>query len=253
MRTSILSVLAISLCLSACSTTRLALAPIEHPTEVPLVYRTGSDCGALEAGTGIDSTAAAAAERVQVTFVRLSTAESEALLGPIGARPAALEVALADAERLLASVVAQNAGRLENAGLVALAPGSTGEIRVARQCAYVAAFELSQTPGMAIADPIVAVTEDGYLLRLGARTPMEADAFELSVELVLSDLDQPMRERLLTLPGSAIPVTVQEPAWMTQRIQTSATLSDTRALLLAGIPAREEGQTLLLVLRREKR
>ena len=40
---------------------------------------------------------------------------------------------------------------------------------------------------------------------------------------------------------------------MTQRIQTSATLSDTRALLLAGIPAREEGQTLLLVLRREKR
>jgi hypothetical protein len=245
--------LALILC-TACSTTQLALKPIESPRELPLTYRTCWEAGALDATDASDEIVAdGVAARVHVSFVHLSTAESESLFGPIGARPAALEVSLADAERVLDAIQVQSSERVVDSGVVAVSADKPGTVRVARQCAYIAAFELSQTPGMAIADPIVKVLEDGYYLRLAARGASDAAATEIAIEFVLSDLEQPMREHVIRLPGSAIPVTVQEPECMTQRIQTNATLSDSRALLLAGIPAKEDGQTMLVVLRSEKR
>ena len=256
MRTFDHCILGLTLSLAACSSTRLALAPIENRQELPLTYRTGWESGSLEAGPVSSEVAPdapnATAARVRVTFVHLSTAESEALFGPIGARPAALEVTPADAQRLLDSVQAQSAERVIEPGVVSVASGQPGELRVSKQCAYVAAFELSQTPEARVADPIVQVIEDGYLLRLSALSPAEDGAAKLGVELVSSDLERPMREHVIHLSGSSLPVTVQEPACLTQRLQTSAALSDTRALLLAGIPAREAGRTLLVVLRRER-
>ncbi len=236
----------------ACSTTRLALEPIESSHELPLTYRTGWEQGSLEAaGPGAELAAEPSEVRIRTTLVQLSTAESETLFGPIGARPAALEVAPADVERLLVSIDAQHSERLLSYGSLKLAEGKPAELRVARQCAYVAAFELSQRPGEAIADPIVQVAEDGYLLRITLRPCDESASLELAVEVVRSDLELPMREHVISLPGSAIPVTVQQPAFFTQRIQTNASLSAERALLLCSIPAREAGQTMLVVLRRE--
>lgn len=237
---------------SGCSTTRLALEPIEGLRQLPLSYRTSWEQSALEAGSAAPAAADnSAATRVRVRFVNLSSAESEAMLGSPGARPVALEVKLQDVEGLFAAMQAQGSKRVFESSTLAIAPDQPGELRVASQCAYIAAFQLSQTPEQAIADPIIEVTEDGCLLRLFARPSSEAGTLELSVDLALCELERPIQQREIVLAGGLSPLTVQVPANFKQRIQTDASLSGERALVIAGIPAREAGQTLMVVLTRD--
>jgi hypothetical protein len=241
---------------TACSAPRsgrLALEPIDSRREVPLSYRTGWGVAALDAG----AVCAAEAEpsdtaRIRVTFVTLTTDESEALLGPIGGRLAALEVSPADLAKLLETVRKQRVERLIDGGAVVVAVGRPGEVRVTRQVSTIAAFELTQRPGEAIADPVIDVAEEGCLVRLVRRAPAGGGTGdEFSIEFVASTLEHPIREHALSLPGSTVEVTIQAPAFLTQRVETGATLSSEKALLLAGIPSTGLGETMLVALRRE--
>lgn len=242
---------------SACSTTHLSLAPLEGPTEVPLTWRAGweqtpthAEAGELDTSVDFSSFTAVNTTDVNVVVVRLGLSESEALLGEIGSRPAAFQVAPAEIERMLRAISAQDGGRITDLGSIGVAPDRAGRVAITGQKAYIAAFEVSQTPGHAIGDPIVQVAEHGITVHLAPRASTEKGALDLDVNLTLKNLELPMRERKLTLFGSAEPVTVQEPAALIQRIQVNASLSGERALLIAGIQTLEKGETHLIVLRR---
>lgn len=244
---------------TACTTTHLALEPLRVERELPYFYRTGWDYGDLaRAAAPLPAGAPAQAEvpgsqgglpavKLVARVLRLPDEEARAMLGAADGRIAVLEVPAEDLERALAGLGARSVGPMLEREFELPAVGAA-DLRVAHQRAYIAAVEVERSGDAAIADPIIEVVEEGFRLRV---TPVAGGATdEFEVELIACDLERPPRERSIAFPGTSATMTVEQPSLFTQVVRARAVIGARTSLLLAGIPSRREGASMMLAVRR---
>jgi len=112
-------------------------------------------------------------------------------------------------------------------------------ISVLNQVAYVQDFDVEIAQGSSIADPIVAVIQDGVILDV--RPVVSADRRFIKLELrpTVAKLRRPMEERVTTL-GSQNSVTIMLPEVEIQRVRTSIPIPDGGTVLLGGMKESEK-------------
>ena len=106
-------------------------------------------------------------------------------------------------------------------------------LSVLDQVAYVQDFDVEIAQAASIADPIVAVIQDGVILDV--RPVVSADRRFITLELrpTVATLTRPIEERVTTL-GSQNSVTIMLPEVEIQRIRTSIPIPDGGTVMLGG-------------------
>ena len=106
-------------------------------------------------------------------------------------------------------------------------------LAVLNQVAYVQDFDVEIAQAASIADPIIAVIQDGVVLDV--RPVVSADRRFITMELrpTIAQLQRPIREQITTL-GSQNSVTIQLPEVEVQRVRTSIPIPDGGTVLLGG-------------------
>ncbi|MFT5051168.1 MAG: Flp pilus assembly secretin CpaC/tetratricopeptide (TPR) repeat protein [Chlamydiales bacterium] len=106
-------------------------------------------------------------------------------------------------------------------------------LSVLNQVAYVQDFDVEIAQAASIADPIIAVIQDGVILDV--RPVVSADRRFITLELrpTIAQLKRPIREQITTL-GSQNSVTIQLPEVEIQRVRTSIPIPDGGTVLLGG-------------------
>lgn len=109
-----------------------------------------------------------------------------------------------------------------------------GNLAVLNHIAYVQDFNVEIAQAASIADPIVAVTQDGVVLDV--RPVVSADRRFITLELrpTVAVLRRPIREVVTTL-GSQNSVTIQLPEVEYQKVRTSIPMPDGGTVLLGGM------------------
>ncbi|MFN0245142.1 MAG: hypothetical protein ACKVWV_19840 [Planctomycetota bacterium] len=109
-----------------------------------------------------------------------------------------------------------------------------GNLAVLNHIAYVQDFNVEIAQAASIADPIVAVTQDGVVLDV--RPVVSADRRFITLELrpTVAVLQRPIREVVTTL-GSQNSVTIQLPEVEYQKVRTSIPMPDGGTVLLGGM------------------
>jgi len=112
-------------------------------------------------------------------------------------------------------------------------------LSVLTQVAYVQDFDVEIAQAASIADPIIAVIQDGVILDV--RPVVSADRRFITMELrpTIAVLKRPIEERVTTL-GSQSSVTIQLPSVEIQRIRTSVPMPDGGTILLGGMKVSEK-------------
>ena len=107
-------------------------------------------------------------------------------------------------------------------------------LSILNQVAYVQDFDVEIAQAASIADPIVAVIQDGVILDV--RPVVSADRRFITLELrpTVAVLKRPIEERVTTL-GSQNSVTIMLPDVEIQRVRTSVPLPDKGTVLLGGM------------------
>jgi hypothetical protein len=117
---------------------------------------------------------------------------------------------------------------------------------VVQQEAYVESYELVVTPDAAIADPRVAVLQDGIMLVVTGRNDAASGKTALDFELTLTEYERPFRVREIQLLSAAAPVQIQVPEGLVRRLSTSANLGPDDVLVIGGSALPLEGDKVLL-------
>jgi len=112
-------------------------------------------------------------------------------------------------------------------------------LAVLNQVAYVQDFDVEIAQGASIADPIIAVIQDGVVLDV--RPVVSADRRFITLELrpTIAELQRPIAEKITTL-GSQNSVTIQLPEIEIQRVRTSIPIPDGGTVLLGGTKVSEK-------------
>jgi len=112
-------------------------------------------------------------------------------------------------------------------------------LSVLNQVAYVQDFDVEIAQAASIADPIVAVIQDGVILDV--RPVVSADRRFITLELrpTIAELQRPIAEKVTTL-GSQNSVTIQLPQVEIQRVRTSIPMPDGGTVLLGGMKVSEK-------------
>jgi Flp pilus assembly secretin CpaC/tetratricopeptide (TPR) repeat protein len=112
-------------------------------------------------------------------------------------------------------------------------------ISILNQVAYVQDFDVEIAQAASIADPIIAVIQDGVILDV--RPVVSADRLFITLELrpTVALLKRPIEERVTTL-GSQNSVTIMLPEVEIQRVRTSVPLPDGGTVLLGGMKESEK-------------
>jgi len=112
-------------------------------------------------------------------------------------------------------------------------------LSVLNQIAYVMDYDVEIAQAASIADPIVAVIQDGVILDV--RPIVSADRRFITLELrpTIAELQRPIEERPTTL-GTQNSVTIQLPEVEIQRVRTSIPIPDGGTVLLGGMKVSEK-------------
>jgi hypothetical protein len=232
--------------LGACAAARAPITPAAPGESFAVLYRVDLASTTLELPEWDPKAeeAAAAAEgavqplvRVSCTILRARSADVRAALGTPGERLFALSLERAERDRLLAWLSEAPEAELISAPELVLHDGQRGHLSVLNQVAYVAAFEVAQDAGIAVADPQVDVAQEGLVVATRPRLSSDGARVALEIELIDASLERPLRFEELRLPGGAAPVQVQRPSCLTQRLATRADLALGASLALGGQPA----------------
>ncbi len=116
-------------------------------------------------------------------------------------------------------------------------------LTVLNQLAYVQDYDVEIAQAASIADPIIAVVEDGVILDV--RPVVSADRRFITLELrpTVAELKRPIRELVTSLGNTGNPVTIQLPELEVSRARTSVPMPDGGTVLLGGFKI-HEGQDL---------
>ncbi|MFT5285613.1 MAG: type II secretory pathway component GspD/PulD (secretin), partial [Planctomycetota bacterium] len=112
-------------------------------------------------------------------------------------------------------------------------------LTVLNQIAYVQDYDVEIAQAASIANPIIAVIEDGVILDV--RPVVSADRRFITVEMrpTVAELLRPIPEFTTSLGGGTA-VTIQLPQLQLSRVRTSVSIPDGATVLLGGLRIREE-------------
>ncbi len=112
-------------------------------------------------------------------------------------------------------------------------------LTVLNQVAYIQDYDVEIAQAASIADPIVAVIEDGVILDV--RPVVSADRRFITLEMrpTVAELRRPIPEFTTSLGGGTA-VTIQLPELEISRVRTSVPMPDGSTVLLGGLKVREE-------------
>ncbi|MCZ6597930.1 MAG: hypothetical protein O7B99_09850 [Planctomycetota bacterium] len=116
-------------------------------------------------------------------------------------------------------------------------------LTVLNQVAYVQDYDVEIAQAASIADPIIAIVEDGVILDV--RPVVSADRRFITLELrpTVAELVRPIRTITTSLGNTGNPVTIQLPELNISRARTSVPMPDGGTVLLGGFKV-HEGQDL---------
>ncbi len=112
--------------------------------------------------------------------------------------------------------------------------GARGNLSVLNQVAYVQDFDIEIAQAASIADPIIAVIQDGVVLDV--RPVVSADRRFVTLEMrpTIANLKRPIQEKP-TSTGTQNTVNIQLPEVEIQRVRTSIPIPDGGTVLLGGL------------------
>jgi len=126
--------------------------------------------------------------------------------------------------------------------------GQTGAVQVGRQISFVADFDVEVATTAFIADPVIDVVWDGVLAEFTAWSNTD-DQIQLSLEIAVSDVEEPMQTFQTSLGALAQPVTIQIPSYVKTEIRRSLTVADGGSALVRLADGPDTRRLLLLSVR----
>lgn len=235
--------------LASCAASREHLTPLAALRDVPVTFHATLAPRAGEAPTApapaepapqIAVAAPADVERVEITcrWVRVRARTLHELL-PAGERAAhGVVVARAGVEALVPRLHELHEVALVSAPRIVLGERGAGLVRVANDTSFVRGFGLELVGGVLMVDPEIAVVREGFSVHASGRV-VSGDVVELDLELASASLVRPIAERVVALPGSNAPVSIQTPITFEQRMSARTALGEDELLLLAGFVDRD--------------
>ena len=140
--------------------------------------------------------------------------------------------------------VARTEADLVTAPKLLLHSGARGSLAVVDQAAYVESFKVVSTDSSLIADPVIGVATEGIKVDLTATAADEA--VHLDVRAAYADVRLEASKREVRLPGTAAPVTLQQPLTLLQLVQTEGLLHQDHQLMVV-TPGNDPGASLVLL------
>jgi len=233
-----------------------ASAPVTYHAELTSHAVRVGDLGAQwSSEMPVDASADGDAPVVDVRL-RMISLPFDVAAGALGYRThgkQAIVVDRAAAGRLIEQLVAEGRATELSAPRLATYAGQTGSLSITNQIAYIESFRVDATDDQLIADPNVGVAEDGMLLTVepGFVGP-DGDTIELMLELASVQLARPIESIEARIPGATMPVTLQTPLSMSQRLATLVRLAPDEAVVLGGLAGREADEFVFAIVTAER-
>lgn len=247
------SALLLGLLLGACASVRhQAIAPLRELRSVDARLEIRPGLAGLERQDvrfDPDPDPEAPLVRVRARFLALERGLAAEVLEGRARGLAASVCSRDEATRLLRDLgAAAGGGERVDESVLTLHAGQEGSIAVLNQHAYLAAFELVASGAALLADPEVAVAQEGWVLTCTSRLDEAGRGTLLDLELVLADLELPFGQRSIDLVGA--PLVLQVPSSVVRTLRTRVVLGADEALVLGGegLPAEGDGRSLLVLL-----
>lgn len=226
--------------LAACaSNPRAPLVAVRAERAVEVVYR--ASCAPQRA----DLRAAAAAEAVPLDegrersavsceFVVLDSRDLQAFRG--ASEPFGCVLSRTEFERVRSELAAHGTYAPVHAPKLVLADGARGDIAMTKESAFLRSFEVTRGENSLLADPEIAVAQEGVLL--DARATRRADGgVALELALTSSALVRPFTETYVHVSPLRNPVMLQIPIAFEQHLAANAALGEDEVLVLGGLYA----------------
>ncbi|QDU66668.1 hypothetical protein [Engelhardtia mirabilis] len=142
-------------------------------------------------------------------------------------------------ELILRAVSKSERQELVTAPRILIFNTARSHLSVLNQQAYVQDYDVEIATGASIADPIIAVVEEGVVLDV--RPVVSADRRYITLELrpTVAELQRPIRE-ITTGLANLTPVTIQLPELDIQKVRTTVPLPDGGTVLLGGLKVHTE-------------
>ncbi|MEM1450190.1 MAG: hypothetical protein AAF957_19345 [Planctomycetota bacterium] len=238
--------------LGACaSTAKAPLTALDAPADLPIDYSAKVAPGVwrfetpvLEGDLTTESADPAALEsgpfiEIDASFTPLTLDQVEELFGHRRVGPWAVTVSRTAGRRVLAELGAAPA----HSQIVVVADGQKGDVAIVNQVAYIERFDVESTSTATIGDPIIGVASDGIEVTFVGR--IEGDRIALEIELAQSELQRPIQEVDVQLPGALNTATIHQPVTSQQNVKITPTV-DGRTDVLIGVPLAGESRDILV-------
>ncbi len=137
---------------------------------------------------------------------------------------------------------------------IACLDGQTASMEIGRQISYVADFDVEVGMGEFICDPVIEVVWDGLAAKFTAwsteASGMEDGGIHVGLNVVISDVEEPMGTFTTTLGAGTSPVTIQIPSFVKTEFSRLIVVEDGESTLVRLADGPDTRRLLLLTVRR---
>jgi hypothetical protein len=181
---------------------------------------------------------------VLVEIVSLPRAAAERLFDGAPRELGGWRVERQGAETRLAELVDSGIAESVADSRMCVFAGQSAFISVLNQIAFISSFEVEKSADTLIADPVVGVLQDGILACLRPTRATDG-TLSLALELSMTDVELPIQDAEVRIPGSVHPVTLQLPIASRQVLRTTFGLTPGECAVLSGLAPADPGRRLL--------
>ena len=172
---------------------------------------------------------------IETRLVEMPYETAHALLGADGT-PQVLSVVTQDASNLLKSLINENSARVVSAPRLTCFDQQRANISVVTQHAFVSGFEVNDSKGGRVLDPVIETVNDGLVLAL--KPEIKEGKISLEIHLVEAELVKPIAEGEVKLDGATIKL--QLPVRHIQKLTTKALVEDGGTIMVSRTKATDK-------------
>lgn len=172
---------------------------------------------------------------VSARVLLMDASVAEELLGWAAHDKRTIRVDRPALEEALDPLVASGAIEQVSAPRLMVLDGQRGSIAIVNQSAYIEGFDVRADAGVLLADPVVGIAEEGVMLLARPWVRPDGDV-DLHLEITSIELEDPIEDRQVLVPGARSPVSVQLPISSLQRLTSVAPLSGDECLVVGCLP-----------------
>ena len=178
---------------------------------------------------------------IEMRIVEIPSDTARALLGADGT-PQVSSVATADAGKLLKLLLDESRASLVSAPRLTCFDQQRANVSVITQHAFVSGFEVNDSKGARVLDPVVETVNDGLTLAL--KPEIREGKVSLEINLVEAELVKPMAEGEVILDRATIKL--QLPVFHMQKLSTKALVEDGGTIMVSRTKATDKGKCVVM-------